>query len=105
MTDKKSDFKEEWPKLKQQLLDFSQQAVKMAKKGEKEFIRLSRRGRIHLDSTALRLKSEHLYHLIGQEYVRAKCPSKPTLKLKQLIEEVNQIEKEQKNLSRQIKSV
>jgi hypothetical protein len=105
MTEKKKDFKEEWPKIKQQLLDFSQQAVQMAKKGEKEFVRLSRRGKIHLDATALRLKQEHLYHLIGQEYVRAKCPAAPTAKLKQLIAEVNQIEKEQKTLGRQIKTI
>ena len=104
MSEEKRNFKKEWPKIKKQLLDFSQQAVHMAKKGEKEFVRLSHRGKLHLDSTALSLKREHLYHLIGQEYVRAKCPAKPTAKLKQLIEEVDQIEKEQKALGRQIKT-
>ena len=76
----------------------------MAKKGEKQFVRLSHRGKLHLDSTALSLKREHLYHLIGQEYVHAKCPAKPTAKLKGLIEEVNQIEKDRKALGRQIKT-
>lgn len=85
-------------------MDFSRQAVQMAKKGEKEFIRLSRRGKMHLDATALGLKKEHLYHLIGQEYIRAKYPSTPTPKLKQLIAEFERIEKEKKSLGRQIKS-
>ena len=103
MADEGKNFKKEWPKIKKQLLEFSQQAVQMAKKGEKEFIRLSHRGKIHLDSTALSLKKEHLYHLIGHEYVRAKCPSAPTPKLKELVGEMNQIERDLKNLERQIK--
>ena len=97
-------FTKEWPKIKKQLLDFSQQAVQMAKKGEKEFVRLSHRGKLHINSTALTLKKEHLYHLVGQEYLRAKCPSAPTLKLKQLVEEFSKIDKDQKALDRQIKS-
>lgn len=104
MTNEQKDFKKEWPKIKKQLLDFSQQAVQMAKKGEKEFVRLSHRGKLHINSTALTLKKEHLYHLIGQEYIRAKCPAEPTAKLKQLIEEMQSIDKEQKTLDRQIKS-
>ena len=104
MTDERKNFKKEWPKIKKQLLDFSQQAVQMAKKGEKEFLRISHRGKLHINSTALTLKKEHLYHLIGQEYVRAKCPSAPTAKLKQLLEEFSKIEKDQKTLDRQIKS-
>ena len=103
MTDERKDFKKEWPKIKKQLLDFSQQAVEMAKKGEKEFIRLSERGKLHINSTALTLKKEHLYHLIGQEYVKAKCPAAPTAKLKQLIEEIEKIEKDRRTLDRQIK--
>ena len=103
MTNQKK-FKEDWPQIKKQLLDFSQQAVQMAKKGEKEFVRLSHRGKLHLNSTALTLKKEHLYHLIGQEYIRAKCPSEPTPKLKQLVDEISRIEREQKTLERQIKS-
>jgi hypothetical protein len=103
MTDDKR-FQKDWPKIKKQLLDFSQQAVQMAKKGEKEFIRLSNRGKLHINSTALTLKKEHLYHLIGQEYIRAKCPATPTAKLKQLVEEIGKIDKDQKTLDRQIKS-
>ena len=102
MSQGERNFKEEWPKIKKQLLNFSHQAIRMVKKGEKEFVRLSHRGRLHLDTTALGLKREHLYHLIGQEYIRAKCPSTPTAKLKQLVEEVNKIEKEQKALGRQL---
>ena len=100
----KKDFKKEWPKIKKQLLDFSQQALHMAQKGEKEVVRLSQRGKLHLNSTALTLKKEHLYHLIGQEYIRAKCPSAPTAKLKQLVDEFNKIEKDHKALERQIKT-
>ena len=100
----KKDFEKEWPKIKKQLMSFSQQAMQMAKKGEKEFVRLSQRGKLHLDSTALNLKKEHLYHLIGQEYIRAQCPVKPNAKLQQLIDEVANIEKEQKILKRQIGS-
>ena len=103
MTERK-DFQKEWPKIKKQLTSFSQQAMQMAKKGEREFVRLSKRGKLHLDSTALNLKKEHLYHLIGQEYIRAKCPAKPNAKLQQLIDEVASIDKEQKTLKQQISS-
>ena len=103
MTERK-DFQKEWPKIKKQLMNFSQQAMRMAKKGEKEFMRLSQRGKFHLDSTALNLKKEHFYHLIGQEYIRAKCPAKPNAKLQQLIDEVASIEKAQKTLKYQISS-
>src|SRR3989338_2610164 len=104
MTEGKKDFQKEWPKIKKQLLDFSRQAGQVVKKGEKEFVRLSHRGKLHLDATALGLKKEHLYHLIGQEYVRAKYSSTPTPKLKQLIAEFETIEKEKKSLGRQIKT-
>ena len=100
----RKDFQKEWPKIKKQLMSFSQQAMQMAKKGEREFVRLSKRGKLHLDSTALNLKKEHLYHLIGQEYIRAKCPDKPNAKLQQLIDEVASIDKEQKTLKHQISS-
>ena len=104
MTEERKNLQKEWPKIKKQLLSFSQQAMRMAKKGEKEFVRLSQRGKFHLDSTALNLKKEHLYHLIGQEYIRAKCPTKPNQKLQQLVDEVADIEKEQKTLKRQMSS-
>ena len=104
MTEERKNLQREWPKIKKQLLSFSQQAMRMAKKGEKGFLRLSQRGKLHLDSTALNLKKEHLYHLVGQEYIRAKCPAKPTQKLQQLVDEVADIEKDQKALKRQMSS-
>ncbi len=104
MSEGRNDFKQDWTKIKENLLDFSQQALDMAKKGEEQLIKFSQKGRLHLNSAALKLKKEHLYHLIGQEYIRAKCPAAPTPKLKRLIDELNKIDQERKILARKIKS-
>ncbi|MEI8011128.1 MAG: hypothetical protein WCI27_01415 [Candidatus Omnitrophota bacterium] len=104
MPEGKNDFMQDWSKIKEQLLDYSQQAVVMAKKGEEQLLKFSHKGVMHLDATALRLKKESLYHSIGQEYIRAKCPSTPTLKLKRLIEEFNKLEQERKALAKQLRS-
>ena len=104
MSEGRNDFKQEWPKIKKQLFNFSKQAVDMAQKGEEEFVRLSQKGKLHLNATTLSLKKNYLHHLIGQEYTRAKCPAAPTPKLKQLIEKVNKIDQEKKIVDRQIKS-
>ncbi|MCK5215750.1 MAG: hypothetical protein KAR05_10410 [Candidatus Omnitrophica bacterium] len=94
----KYDFKKEWPKIKKQLMQYSKDALELAKKGEKELVRVSKKGKRHLDMTALNLKREHLYHLIGKEYVKAKCPGPQTPKINQLIQDLNKIEEDMKVL-------
>ena len=104
MSEGKNDFKQDWTKIKEQLLDFSQQAIDMAKKGEEQIVKFSQKGRLHLSSATLKLKKEQVLHLVGQEYIRAKCPAAPTPKLKRLIDELNKIDQERKILAKQIKS-
>ena len=97
------DFKKEWPRIKKELTKVSQEALALAKKGEKELVRVSHLGRLHVDSTAVRLKKEHLYHLIGKEYVRARCPGTKTPRLKELVEELRALEQDSRKLARQMK--
>ena len=102
---KEHDFKKDWEKARQQLNQFSKDALVLAKKGEKEFIKFSHRGKLRLDSTAIDLKREQLYYLIGKEYVKAKEPAQPTTAMAKLLDEIERIDKEQKAVRSELKSV
>ena len=101
---KEHDFKKDWEKTRQQLTQFSKEALVLAKKGEQEFVKFSHRGKLHLDSTAIDLKREQLYYLIGKEYVKAKAPAGPTAALTKLLEELAKINKEQKTVRNELKN-
>jgi hypothetical protein len=88
------DLKKEWENTKKQLQQFSREAIVLAHKGEEELVKFSRKGKLHLDSTAIGLKMEHLYHLIGKEYVKTRHAAKVSSKLEKLIEELTKLEKE-----------
>jgi len=96
------DFKKEWEKTRNQLAKFSKEAVKMAKKGEKELVEFSRKSKIHVGTTAISLKKEKLYYLIGKEYAHTGDPEKVTPKLKKLVEELNKADKKQLALKRRL---
>lgn len=96
------DFKKEWEKTRAQLNKFSKEAVKMAKQGEKELIEFSRKSKLHVDSTALSLKKEHLYYLIGKEYANAQAPAEPTAKLTKLLADLKKADHQQQVLKRRI---
>jgi len=95
------DFKKEWEKTKKQLQKFSKEASVIARKGEKELVHFSKLGKLHVDSTAINLKLERLYYLIGKEYVKLKT-STPNAKMKKLIEEYKVLIKEHKALQAKI---
>ena len=97
------DFKKEWDKTKDQLTALSKEATKWAQKGEKEFVKISHRSKLHLDSTAANLKREHLFYLIGKEYSRIKDPARPTAKLNELMAELRSVNKEYGHLSHELK--
>ena len=98
------DFKKEWEKTRKQLTKFSQEAIEVAQKGEKELVRLSRVGKLHVDSAALGLKKERLFYLIGKEYVKANAPEKPTPQLDKFLSELKKADKEQENLQVKMKN-
>ena len=89
---KRFDFKKEWPRIRKQLIKVSQEAMALAKKGEKEIAELSRTGKLQLDLTAIQLKKERLYHLIGKEYIRAKAPQQPNETLKRYLDQFERLE-------------
>jgi hypothetical protein len=97
------DFKKEWEKTRDQLAKFSKEAAKVAKKGEQELVKFSRRSKLHIDATAISLKKEHLYYLIGKEYTKENTPAEPTPKLAKLINELKKADKEQQTLNRKLK--
>ena len=101
---KQYDFKKEWPKIKKELIRINQEAIKVAKKGQKELVKISHKGRLQIDSTALNLKREHLYHLIGKEYVKSNCPDTQSPKIKKLVHEVRKLDKHIAILKRKIKA-
>ena len=100
---KQYDFKKEWEKTKVQLHKFSKEAARMAKKGEDELVKFSKKGKLHIDSTAVSLKKEHLYYLIGKEYSKIKDPGEQSPSMKKLIGELHKVEKEQRSVQSSIK--
>lgn len=101
---KQYDFKKEWEKTRAQLAKFSKEAVEVAKKGEKELVKFSHRSKMHMDATAIGLRKEHLYYLIGKEYANLKNPVEPSPKLNKLIAELKNADKEQRALRRELKA-
>lgn len=97
------DFKKEWEKTKKQLIQISRQATEVAKRGEKELIKISQTGKIHFDSTANTLKKEKLFYSIGKEYVGLKDPGAPSKKLTNLLKELKDLEKKQTSLKNKLK--
>ncbi|MBU0467948.1 MAG: hypothetical protein KKF78_10510 [Candidatus Omnitrophica bacterium] len=98
-----SDYKTEWEKTKKQLVQFSKEALEVAKKGEQELIKLSKRSKLHVDSTAISLQKEKLYYFIGKEYVKTNDTTPKSTKLKKLVAELRAAEKQQKALQVKIK--
>lgn len=98
------DFKKEWEKTRIQLAKFNKEAFKVAKRGEKELIAFSKRSKLHIDATAISLKKEHLYYLIGKEYAKENIPTQPTAKLTKLVNELKKAEKDQGILNRKLKA-
>ena len=99
------DFKKEWPKLKKQLVAYSQEAVKLAKQGEAKAIQLGRESRLHLDIAALRLKKEQLFYKIGKEFIGSRGKPHKSLKLNKLVQELAQAQTEEKALNRKIQKI
>ncbi len=102
---KEHDFKKDWEKARKQLSVLSKEAMVLAKKGEQEFVKFSHRGKLHLDSTAIDLKREQLYYLIGKEYVKANAPAQPTAAITKLLEELAKIDKDQKTVRSELKNI
>ena len=92
------DIKKNWPKAKKQLKVISKEAMVVAEKGKNELMRLSKESKLRLDLTSLELKKEHLYFLIGREFVNENYPKEPGEKLKKFIEEIKNVVKEQDQL-------
>lgn len=104
MAQKQHDFKKDWDKIKERLIAMSQEAKVLAKKGEKELIKFSHKSKLHIDATSLTLKKEKLFYHIGKEYVRAKNSGKTSQKMSDMLEELSQVEKQERSLKRKIKA-
>lgn len=102
---KKHDFQQDWGKAREQIAHLGKEAMVLAKQGEKELVKFSRRSKLQLDSTAMDLKREQLYYLIGKEYVRANAPEKPTEALSKFLGETEKINKEQEKLRVKLRNI
>ncbi|MCA9408687.1 MAG: hypothetical protein KC733_08355, partial [Candidatus Omnitrophica bacterium] len=81
----------------------SKEAEVIARKGEKELVNIYNKGKLHVDSTAAGLRKEKLYYQIGKEYVRTVKSKKESTSLKKMLDELNKIDKEQRQLKIKIK--
>ena len=90
-------------KAKQQWKKFSKEAIEWAKKSEEEIMKLSSRGKLHVDMTAAGLKLERLCYLIGKEYVSTAGSGKRTAKLTQLLGQYKSFAREQISVQPKLK--
>lgn len=98
------DFKSEWPKIKKKLVNLSQEAMVLAKKGEEELVKFSHKSKLHIDATAFRLKKEKLYYRIGKEYVKTGKLKEISITMKKMLEELKDIEKGESALKKEMKA-
>ncbi len=98
-------FEDNLAEIKKKFSKFSKEAVVLAKKGEKEFVRLSKEGKLHVDSATVGIKKEHLLYLVGKEYVRLGCPGAKSAKLKKFMKELEDLKKKDLALKRTLKKV
>jgi len=96
------DFKKDWERTREQLIKFGKEATILAKKGEVELRKFSKRSKLHMDATALNLKKEKLFYMIGKEYVKTESPAE-SIKLTKLSNEVKKTEKQQQALRVKLK--
>jgi len=66
---KKEKIEKLWKQAKQSLSKLSQETIKLAKKGEKEIVRATKVGKIHLEILNLKRKKDTLYQQIGEKVV------------------------------------
>ena len=64
---------------KKNLVKFSQETLKLAKKAEKEVVRVSRIGKFHLDILGIKRKKEILCQQIGEKIVQMEALGKVDL--------------------------
>ncbi|MDD3375552.1 MAG: hypothetical protein PHY73_07530 [Candidatus Omnitrophica bacterium] len=102
---KTKSFEDKLEEIKKKFSIFSKEAMVLAKKGEKEFVRLSKEGKLHVDSATVGIKREHLLYLIGKEYVRLNCPGEKSEKLKKFMKELEDLKKKDSALKRTLKKV
>ncbi|MCD4779293.1 MAG: hypothetical protein K8S27_01920 [Candidatus Omnitrophica bacterium] len=100
---KQFDLSKEWEMTKKHLRVFSKEAVELAKKGEKELIKFSKIGKLHVDNTAVSIKKEKLYYQIGKEYVKSKGEPQKNEELKKLVDALKNLDKEQTVIKSRIK--
>jgi len=104
MAQEQHDFRKDWNKIKESLMAMSQEAKVLAKKGEQELVKFSKKSKLHIDVTSLGLKKEKLFYQIGKEYVKTRKAAQPSEKMTQMLDELAQIEKQERQLKRQIKT-
>ena len=95
---KSFNFSKEWEKTKKQIETFSKEAVVLAKKGEDELVKFSKKGKLHLDSTAVGLKIEKIYYAIGKEYIKSLKSKRSSSKLNSLVEQYKKLEGDHRSL-------
>ncbi|MFA5087893.1 MAG: hypothetical protein WC552_02525 [Candidatus Omnitrophota bacterium] len=102
---KQINWKKEWASVQEKLIQLGQETKKIFKEGEKEVVKLSRKGKLQLEMSSARLKKEHLFYLIGKEYVQARCPEQRTARLNKLLEELKKVSAEITRLNAKQKKI
>jgi hypothetical protein len=97
------DLKKEWPKMQAELVRIGREAQKLAKEGERELRYFTQQSKLQVDKGALALKKEHLFYLVGKQYVKDGASAVPGATLKELLEQLVKLEDEEARVAQQLK--
>ena len=107
MVQKKSeDLKKIWGETKKEFSKLSKDAVILLKKGEKEAVRFSEKGKLNFENTLLKLKKEQIYYTLGKEAVKAYKKNQPdSATLRRLMGQLDAIDKQVSSNKKALKKV
>ena len=88
--------------IKEKISKFQKHLADIAKISEKELRKISQSGQYYFDATAIHLKKEHLYYLIGKEYIRVHKKNAKGNKLQELLDEYYGAHKDHNFLKKQL---
>ena len=88
----KKNFRQDWENVRLKASQIATTTAHLARRGEKSLRKLSLKGKWHLDITAIQLQKDHLYYLVGKEFLKSR-KKKTSATLDKYVREYQRIDK------------
>lgn len=90
--------------MQKELERIGTEAQKMAQEGERELKYFIHQSKLQIDKGTIALKKEHIFYLIGKQYVKDGAPAVPGAELKDLLDRLIKLEEKEQGVATEIKS-